>query len=56
VATSTLANPSQPEQHYTGTLFDDLIRTVENVEQPKPPQPAAAETESDVEQERRLRG
>lgn len=56
MATSTLAKSPQPEQGFTGTLFDDLVRTVENAEKPKPPQTADAEPESEIEQERRLRG
>jgi hypothetical protein len=60
MATPTLAKSPQPEQDFTGALIQDLVRTVERVEKPKPPQPAAAqpatESESDMEQERRLRG
>jgi hypothetical protein len=61
MATPTLANPAQPEQSYTGNLIDDLLRTVEQTEKPKPPQgvpqpSAEPEAESDLEMERRLRG
>jgi hypothetical protein len=41
MATPTLANPQSRENHspeYSGQLIEELTRTVEKVEQPKPPQ------------------
>jgi hypothetical protein len=57
MAPSTLAKSPQPEQGFSEDLIGDLVRTVETVEKPKPPQPAAEpEAESELEMERRLRG
>lgn len=40
MATSTLANSPQSDCPYDGNLIDELVDTVERVQQPKPPQSA----------------
>lgn len=62
MAASTLAKSPAPEfpQRYDGNLIDNLTKTVEKVEQPKPPQPESnPEFARDAEHElqgRRLTG
>lgn len=54
MATPTLANSPESGRPYDGNLIDELVRTVEEVQKPKPPQPEY-EITTPTDEERRER-
>lgn len=54
MATPTLAKSPESHPDYDGNLIEDLVRTVEQVQKPKPPQPDYTIT-TPTDEERRER-